>query len=137
MKMTVDEILEYCKKFSKMATKPEKHIEAYHKNAKKQGWIPEENIITTKEKVVKLVEKAGFEREIGTNNWWLYDEKENVTYKVTIGIWLNGYYDNAFGVFDYGKLEGEHEQYTHRIGDVWFENGQWKSLTRYGVYTGD
>lgn len=137
MKMTVEEILEYCKKFGKMASKPEKHVQTFYEKANEKGWVHHENISTAKEKIIKLIEKAGFKKENGINCWWLYDEHENVTYKVTVGIWFNDYYDNAFGQFDYYKMEGKENQHTRRIGEVWFEDGQWKSLTRYGVYTGD
>jgi hypothetical protein len=116
--------------------KPSKNLAEFNRRAKQWNWIIGDTD-KLKSEIIDYMTKVGFEKENGVNVWWYYEAKTNKTYSVSFPNSWNDFYNFVSIRMDLSISEGESNFHTRRLGETWFEDGQWKTLTRRGIYVGD
>jgi len=131
-------ILQNLKRYNDCMTTPLKNVEEFKKMQRKYNWIVLNNYKEKRNQVIAVLQKLGFQKEGGTQGtYWRYFKHLNLTVRFQIGESINNYYDCISCYANYQIFEGEVEQITLRPGDVFYENGIMKRMTRNGVWTGD
>lgn len=131
-------ILENLAKYNDCMATPLKNIKDFKKMQRKYNWIVLDNYMEKRNQVIAVLQKLGFQQEKGTSGtYWRYFEHLNLTVRFNIWESYNKYYDCTACYASYTIFDGWVEQKTLRPGDVFYENGIMKTMTRNGVWTGD
>lgn len=133
-------ILKNLVKYNDCITRPLKNVWDFNERQRKYNWIVLDNYMEKKDQVLAVLQKLGFQegrREGEIQYYWRYFKHLNLTVRFGIGEIYDNYYDCISCYATYNIIEGKVKQRSPRPGDVFYENGIMKVMTKNGVWTGD